>query len=68
MVPPYAKAVLVVEVDPNAAVVPEFRTLYGVGRTKNTALQVPIPSTTWAVPTRRPEQLRQALAAAGYQG
>jgi hypothetical protein len=67
LVPSYAKAVLVVEFDPNEAVVPEFRTVYGSGKLANTALQTPIPSEMWTVATRHPDRLRRALADAGWQ-
>lgn len=67
LVPPYAKAALVIEVDPDRAVIPEFRTVHGRGKHQDLPLQTPIPSSTWAVPTRKPERLRRLLTDAGYQ-
>jgi hypothetical protein len=53
IVPPYAKAVLVINVDHDIARFPETRAMKNV---------VNLQSPTWIVPTRRPEVLRAALA------
>ena len=53
IVPPYARAVLVINVDPSIARFPEERAMKNVVN-----LQSPI----WIVPTRRPDTLRKALA------
>ena len=53
MVPPYAKAVLVISVDHDIAGFPEEHARRNV---------VNLQSPTWIVPTRQPELLRKALA------
>ncbi|WP_405671015.1 hypothetical protein [Streptomyces sp. NBC_01530] len=59
---PYMRAVLVLNVDLSAAVIPEFRPPVERSFWKSGSPQRFAPSPIWCAPTRHPEQLRTALA------
>jgi hypothetical protein len=59
---PYMRSVLVLNVDLSAAIVPEFRPPVERSFWKTGSPQRFAPSPIWCAPTRRPEQLRTALA------
>lgn len=61
LIPPYMRAALVVRVDPWVAHFPEFRPLQGLAVQTS---QWGTRSSVWVVPTRHPDRLQAALAAA----
>lgn len=59
MVPPFARAALVIDVDLESADFPEFRNVKSL--TAQATSQVGTRSSTWAVPTRHPDQLQMVV-------
>ncbi|HEX5116990.1 MAG TPA: hypothetical protein VFW65_17500 [Pseudonocardiaceae bacterium] len=60
LTPPLMRAALVVEIDPEYATFPEFRTRQAVAVATS---QVGTRSRTWVAPTRRPDQLAEVVTA-----
>jgi hypothetical protein len=60
LTPPMMRAALVIEVDPEHATYPEFRVRQAAAVGTS---QVGTRSRTWVAPTRRPDQLAEAVAA-----
>jgi hypothetical protein len=64
LTPPFVRAVLLIEIEPDMALIPELRPAVffpnKVGRPLHTTLR-PETGRTWVVPTRHPEQLREVV-------
>lgn len=60
LVPPFVRAALVIEVDPESADFPEFREVRAAISAQATS-QVGTRSSIWVVPTRHPVQLQMAV-------
>ncbi len=58
IVAPFTRAALVIEIDPQVADFPEFRVVQALAGSTS---QVGTRSSTWVVPTRRPDRLHAAI-------